>query len=85
MKVRFQSIQLGMTVDEVVAVLGNGAQLSKTEVPMYPDFKRPEGDRVVPVVTGDSFRKWTDPAGNNIIIGFSSNKVVDKRYWEVDS
>jgi hypothetical protein len=85
MKAKFEKVQLGMSVVDVVAVLGNGTQLAKEEVPLSPDFRRPEGDRLVPVVTGDVFRKWTDPAGNDIIIGFSNNKVVDIRYREVDS
>ena len=78
----FKRVEIGMTLQEVEAILGPGREISAKELPGEPDFDEPDLDkRVKPVVQGDRFFEWLG-GGAEVFVAFRDGRVCDKWYWE---
>jgi hypothetical protein len=79
----FAKIEIGMTLDEVEAILGPGKQISVadvTAVPGAPDAER-KGDLYLRL-DGDQFFRWKETeTGTEILVGVRNGKVCDRDYW----
>jgi hypothetical protein len=74
----YSQVEIGMTVDEVEAILGRGKEIPRSEVPLL-------GGPMRPAVEGTSFYRWKDEANAmtpEIVLGFENGKVCNKWYWE---
>jgi hypothetical protein len=80
----FSRIKIGMSLDEVEAILGPGEQISLehvTQIPGSPYAKR-KGNLDL-VVEGDEFFRWhNSKCGMEIQLGLRDGRVCDKWYWE---
>jgi hypothetical protein len=80
----FKKITLGMSLDEVEAILGPGRQIpvgSVTRGRGSPSAR--ETWNLDLVIDGDQFFEWRDDEhGKRIELGMRDGKVCDKFFWE---
>lgn len=78
----YERISVGMTREQVEALLGSAGEEVKT-IPQFPAYIHPPD--VPPgwtgVVWGDTFVRWQS-GDRDIHIGFSEGRVTSKHYWE---
>jgi hypothetical protein len=80
---------VGMTLEEVEALLGLGEEIEEMYAPHVVDWTQPldSPKRLRPVVCGEKIYRWTDSPNDGfgdrkVLISFVGGRVKEKWYWE---